>query len=55
MNVYEEKLIHNENEEMAVLAVIGFINTKYISEEAKKIYNSLTNEEKKEIRNRLKL
>lgn len=55
MNVYEEKLIYNEDEEMAVLAVIGFMNKKYISKEAKKIYNSLTDKEKKEIRNRLKL
>ena len=54
MNIYEERFIHNEHEEMAVLTIIGLLYKEYISEEAKKIYDSLTDEEKKEIKKRLK-
>lgn len=54
MNVYEERFIHNEHEEMAVLTIIGLLYKEYISEEAKKIYDSLTDEEKKEIKKKIK-
>lgn len=54
MNVFQDKFIHNSDEMEVVCITIGLIDPYCASIDARKIYNSLSIEEKEEIKRRIK-
>lgn len=53
-NVYEDRIIHNDDEFEAVCIVMGLIHYDYASPKAKELYSMLTPNEVAEIERKLK-
>lgn len=49
-NVYEERFIHNETQEIVTLIIAGIILYEYAPPKAQKLYDNLTLQEKKHIK-----
>lgn len=53
-NVYEDRIIHNDDEFEAVCIVMGLMHYDYASPKAKELYSMLTPNEVAEIERKLK-
>ena len=53
-DIYQDKFIHNEEQKIVCLIILGFIDIDYAPLEAKVLYKALSNEEKEYIKRRIK-
>ena len=52
-DIYQDKFIHNDEQKIVCLIILGLIDIDYVPLEAKVLYEALSNEEKEYIKKRI--